>query len=63
VNLPNSDILPTQTDGGFLEGGPLDQGAEEETAVQIPENGNPEASSHVFGNSGVDRSTRPWPSE
>jgi hypothetical protein len=51
VNLPNSAILPTQTDGEFREGGTLAQGGEEETVVYIPGSRNPQASSassHVF---------------
>ncbi|KAL6238380.1 hypothetical protein BDW75DRAFT_247462 [Aspergillus navahoensis] len=45
VNLPNSAILPTQTDGGFREGGPLAQDGEEETVVYIPGSRNSQASS------------------
>ncbi|KAL4862378.1 hypothetical protein BDV12DRAFT_207279 [Aspergillus spectabilis] len=45
VNLPNSAILPTQTDGGFREGGLLAQGREEETVVYTSGSRNPQASS------------------
>ncbi|RDK42432.1 serine peptidase [Aspergillus phoenicis ATCC 13157] len=50
VNLPNSVILPSQSDGGYLEGRPLSQGMKEEKIVHIPAGrGGSDSSSAVSG--------------